>query len=139
MEPALAIFGPLLGQCFAAVIAPDIVDRHCFQSVYNGQHVRDTHIVSAKGKPVYSGETLYSVDGDRLDFTYINSGGGVGHGAATIEPGALIYSGSMKPSPGRPAIPIKGRWTIGKSGYDVNNEGQAALHFAPAQQDVPRE
>lgn len=132
MEPALAIFGPLLGQCFVAVIAPGVLDRHCFASVYDGQHVRVTHQVAIEGKPAYSGEMTYSFNGIGLDFTYVNSNGGVGHGAATVEDGTLKFSGSLKPSPDLETGPMAGRWLIHSGGYDVETVGQPTLHFVSA-------
>ena len=133
MEPALFIFGPLIGHCFTAMISPGVIDRHCFAWVYESAHVRDTHVVTAEGKAVYSGETLYSFDGRGLEFTYINSGGGVGHGTASIEDDVMNFSGSMKPSPEQPAVPMNGRWHISDIGYDVETEGQPLRHFRSAQ------
>ena len=129
MEPALAIFAPLLGKCFAAKLAPETVDRHCFASVYEGAHVRDTHVVTAKGKPVYSGETVYSFDGKGLEFTYFNSLGGSGRGAATVQSGVMTYSLSMKAKPADAPQQYRGKWTIDGDGYDVADEGQPARRF----------
>jgi hypothetical protein len=130
VEPALAIFGPLIGQCFVATIAPNVTDRHCFESVYERAHVRDTHVVTANGKDVYSGETIYSFDGRGLDFTYFNSNGGVGHGTASVAGDLLSFAGSMKPSPDKAAVPMKGYWRISEAGFEVENEGQPKLSFS---------
>ena len=120
----------MLGKCFAATLAPETVDRHCFSSVYDGAHVRDTHVVTAKGKPVYSGESVYSFDGKGLELVYFNSMGGAGRGTATVQSGVMSYSLSMKAKPSDAAQHYRGKWTIGTDGYDVADEGQPARHFA---------
>ena len=130
MEPALAIFAPLLGKCFAATLAPQTVDRHCFASVYDGVHVRDTHVVTAKGKPVYSGESVYSFDGKGLQFTYVNSMGGVGHGTATVQSGVMSYDLSMKAKPAGAPQQFRGKWTVDAEGYDVADDGQPPHRFS---------
>ena len=129
MEPALAIFAPLLGKCFAATLAPETVDRHCFTSVYDGAHVRDTHVVTAKGKPVYSGESVYSFDGKGLEFVYFNSMGGAGHGTATVQSGLLSYDLAMKAKPMAASQRFHGKWTIDAVGYTVADDGQPARRF----------
>ena len=129
MEPALAIFAPLLAKCFAATLSPGVVDRHCFTPVYGEAHVRDTHVVTAGGKAVYSGETIYSFDGKGLEFTYFNSMGGVGHGTATLQSGVMTYAMSMKAKPDSAAQALRGKWTIGEGGYDVADEGQPSRRF----------
>ena len=129
MEQALAIFAPLLGHCFAATLSPGVIDRHCFADVYNGAHVRDTHVVTAQGKAVYSGETIYSFDGSRIEFTYVNSMGGVGHGMAAPSANSIAFTGSMVGSPGAKPAPISSRWTIGSSFYDVVQPGARTLRF----------
>ena len=129
MEPALAIFAPLLGHCFAATISPGVVDRHCFSDVYKGAHVRDVHVVTSNGKEAYAGETIYSFDGRTIQFTYLNSMGGVGHGTAASNNGAVEFAGSMLGSPGAKPTPIASRWTIGTAFYDVVNHGAPALRF----------
>jgi uncharacterized protein YndB with AHSA1/START domain len=76
----------LLGHCWRGEFASGAVDTHCFESAYQGQHVRDRHEVTGSGAP-YRGETLYSRDGKRVGYTYWNSSGGVSRGrmAATAE------------------------------------------------------
>ena len=75
-------------------------DTHCFEPVFDGQHVRDRHEVKGPGAP-YRGETLYSWDGaaKRVGYTYWNSSGGVSRGsmAATAEGldfGDQVYTGA---------------------------------------------
>ena len=129
MEPALAIFAPLLGKCFSAAIAAGITDQHCFTAVYGGAHVRDAHAVTSGGELVYSGETIYSMGPSGAEFTYVNSDGGVGHGTVSIKVPSLSFTGSMAGSSSAPAKPISGKWTIGIDGYDVVNDGQQPRRF----------
>lgn len=129
MEPALAIFAPLLAKCFAATLSPGVVDRHCFSSVYGEAHVRDTHVVTSGGKAVYSGETIYSFDGKGLEFTYFNSMGGVGHGTVAVQSPVLTFTGSIKADPSKSSERMAAKWTIGEDGYDVAGEGQPTRRF----------
>ena len=130
MEPALAIFAPLLAKCFVATLSPGVVDRHCFAPVYGEAHVRDTHVVTANGKAVYSGETIYSFDGKGLEFTYFNSMGGIGHGTAVVEAPFLTFTGSMRADPSKSPVRMAGTWTVGIDGYDVASEGQPTRRFS---------
>ena len=130
MEPALAFFAPLLGKCFAASLSPTAIDRHCFSAVYAGVHVRDTHVVTVGGKAVYSGETIYSATGDGVEFTYLNSTGGVGHGTVTVQSSSATFAGSMKGHPGAKPKPINSQWTLGQGGYDVVNDGSRPIHVS---------
>src|SRR3954468_11937136 len=76
----LAPFKPFVGSCWRASFSATTTDTHCFEAMYGGAHIRDRHEVKEKGKTVYAGETIYSVDGPDLVFTYVNSLGGVGIG-----------------------------------------------------------
>jgi hypothetical protein len=129
MGPALAFFAPLLGKCFVATLAAGTVDRHCFAAIYGGAHVRDTHFVIVGTKPVYSGETIYSESGAGLEFTYVNSTGGVGHGTVAVKRPAATFLGMMKGEPEAAPQPINVTWVINAGGYDVINEGKPAVHF----------
>jgi hypothetical protein len=82
----------LLGHCWRGEFRDGVVDTHCFESVYRGQHVRDRHEVSGPGAP-YRGETLYSWDGSakRVGYTYWNSSGGVSRGSLTSRPDGLDF------------------------------------------------
>ena len=107
------LLGPLLalaGQCFAGDVAPGSRDIHCFASVYGGQHVRDVHRVISGGRTVYRGETMYSVDGDALSFTYLSSIGGIGRGTATLMPGNWSFAGTMRATPAAAPAPFAVRW-----------------------------
>ena len=129
MEPALAIFAPLIGHCFAAEIAPDVIDRHCFADVYKGGHVRDVHVVTSKGKQVYAGESVYSFNGKDIEFVYFNSMGGVGHGIAKTNGEGFSFEMTMKAKPEDEAKPFSAAWSIGRNFYEVRNPGKPPLRF----------
>lgn len=132
MDPALATFASLIGNCYAATIAPGTEDTHCFRDMFDGAHVRDTHVVTKDDMAVYQGETIYSETPDGIVFTYANSDGGVGQGKARFEGGAIMFEMSMHATGRAPALPIHSRWVIGANGYDVTAEGKAAIHYGPA-------
>src|SRR5690349_14484920 len=71
----------LVGHCWRGEIGPGRLDTHCFERVYDGQHVRDRHEVTG-GPGVYRGESLYSWDGaaNAVTYSYWNSAGGVSRG-----------------------------------------------------------
>ena len=129
-EPAssqLAVFKPLVGHCWSATIAKDTVDRHCFTAMYGGAHVRDDHVVKASGREVYSGSTIYSVEGEALTLTYYNSMGGVGRGSAKSAGPDVQFTMTMRARPGDPPAPHKATWRIGPDGYTVTNAGGTHL------------
>ena len=108
----LSPFNPFVGACWRADFTATVHDTHCFEQLYGGAHVRDRHEVRDNGKTVYAGETIYSADGDSLVFTYVNSLGGVGHGAARAGGGKLRFSGSMRGSPADAPQPIDSEWRV---------------------------
>lgn len=82
----------LLGHCWRGEFKSGAVDRHCFESAYGGQHVRDRHEVIGPAAP-YRGETLYSWDGaaKRVGYTYWSSTGGVSRGTMAATPEGLDF------------------------------------------------
>ncbi len=129
MAGPLGIYGALIGHCFTATLSTNVTDRHCFASVYDGAHVRDTHVVTAGGKAVYSGETLYSVGANGLEFTYLNSDGGVGHGLVRAAGQRLAITGSMLPAPGKKAVKIDSVWTLSATGFAAADAGKPAVRY----------
>ena len=121
---ALTIFATLLGHCWQAQLSPRDIDTHCFTDMWNGAHVRDAHVVTHAGKEVYSGETIYSFDGQAVIFTYYNSLGGVGAGTARAADKSIAFDGSMRAGPTSKPQPIKSQWRLGSDGYDVISDGK---------------
>jgi hypothetical protein len=89
-------------------------DTHCFEPVFDGQHVRDRHEVKEGGEGVYRGETLYSWDGGsgRVAYVYWNSLGGVSRGAMVPAPGRLDFGGETYKAPDGRETTISTYWRI---------------------------
>lgn len=110
--PDLSAFNPLLGACWRTDFSATVSDTHCFESMYGGAHVRDRHEVRDGAKTVYAGETIYSVDGPDLVFTYFNSLGGVGIGKVGASEKMLGFTGTMRAAPDRPEEQIDSEWRL---------------------------
>jgi len=102
-SPTLSVFKPLVGACWRADFAPTVQDTHCFEAMYGGAHIRDRHEVRDKGRAVYSGETIYSVEDGKVVFSYYNSMGGVGRGVVILDGANLCFKRATAAS--RKAIP----------------------------------
>src|SRR2546423_12483391 len=68
-------------------------DEHCFQWIYAGKALRDTHTVHAPGRPDYVGETLYYWDSGSRRVEYI-----------LLENICLNIPGNMENNPGPPGF-----------------------------------
>lgn len=144
--PSLDTFKPFVGACWRADFNAKVQDTHCFETMYGGAHVRDRHKVRESGKTVYAGETVYSVDGPDLVFTYFNSLGGVGQGKVGSADRLLGFTGTMRPSPDKPEQSIDSEWRIVDADhYEVRSfvqsrSGEAApvLKFSRVKEPVRR-
>jgi hypothetical protein len=117
----------LVGHCWAGPApGPGGTDKHCFESVYGGQHVRDRHVVTVAGRDVYAGESLYSVHGRKVVFTYWNSIGGLGTGEAAFASGEWRFSGTIHASPDGAEEPMAATWRQVDGGYEVVDSPKAA-------------
>lgn len=119
-QPALQPLSRFVGHCWSGE-APGGggTDRHCFEAVYGGQHIRDRHTVKVGGKTVYAGESLYSVENGAVTFSYWNSMGGVGHGRAWAKGNELDFSGQMRADPSATPEPMNATWRVVPGGYEV--------------------
>jgi hypothetical protein len=125
-EPALQPLATFEGHCRRGEAPAGAgVDTHCFDSVYNGHHIRDRHHVTVDGKTIYSGETLYSVEDGAISFTYWNSLGGVGHGTAKASGAQISFSGLMREEPASAQAPMHATWRKVAGGYEVRWPGGA--------------
>lgn len=124
-QAPLQPFAPLIGHCFAGP-APGGkgIDRHCFENVYGGQHIRDRHVVTIGGKDVYAGETVYSVKGAQVILTYWNSLGGLGTGTATLGAGEWRFNGTIHTTPDGKEQPMAASWKLTPDGYEVMSAGK---------------
>ena len=132
-QTPLQPFAPLVSHCFVGP-RPDNkgTDRHCFEGVYGGQHIRDRHVVTVGGKEVYAGETIYSAKGAQVIFTYWNSLGGLGTGIASLAPDRWRFSGTVHGTPDGKEQPIATTWKLSPEGYDVSSEGERPRPFKRA-------
>ncbi len=108
----LPMFEPFVGACWRAQFSATVSDTHCFEAMYGGAHVRDSHEVKDGGKVVYAGETVFSVEGPDVVFTYVNSTGGIGRGKVSRAGDILKFAGSMRGSPDKPPQPIDSEWRL---------------------------
>ena len=119
-QPPLQPWSALVGHCFAGPAPVEGgIDRHCFESVYGGQHVRDRHVVTVGGKDVYAGETIYSAKGPKVIFTYWNSIGGLGTGEAMIAGHKWSFSGTIHATAASGEQPMTAAWAMVPNGYQV--------------------
>lgn len=121
-QPQLGSWSFLVGHCFIGE-APggSGEDKHCFEAVFGGQHIRDRHVVSSRGHDVYAGETLYSARGSKVIFTYWNSLGGLGTGDAIVTPDGWHFSGSIHATAAGADEPFTATWRKVNDGYEVSN------------------
>jgi hypothetical protein len=126
----LSVFSRLLGHCWEGQMAADTLDVHCFETLYDGAHVRDRHVVLVKGAPAYKGVTYYSREGRRVTFVYLNSHGGVGQGEASPDAAGVCFKGRMRGAPdaGTQAIASCWRWQA-DGGYVVTAKGAGPVRF----------
>jgi hypothetical protein len=101
-------------------------DEHCFEWLYGGRMLRDTHHVHAIGRPDYVGETTYYWDAQAraVEFLYIENAGGFGHGTVQSQGNVLVFPASEFVSDGG-VVTLRTRWTpIGDDAYEVLSETQ---------------
>jgi hypothetical protein len=104
-------------------------DKHCFESVFGGQHVRDRHAVTAGGRVVYAGESIYSSQGPKVVFTYWNSLGGVGTGEAVFGSGEWRFAGAIHPTSTSAEEPMTAVWRKVEGGYEVREGSEPPRRF----------
>ena len=87
----LSALRPFVGSCWRTQVHAIVNDTHCFESMYGGRHIREQQEDRENSKDVYSGETIYSVDGNSVVFTYYTSLGGIGRGTVSREGSTLTF------------------------------------------------
>ena len=117
----------LAGHCWKGAFADGkTTDEHCFSWMYGGRVLRDTHVVRSPGKPDGVGESTYYVDsaGNRLEFLYIENGGGFSRGTVESLPEALLFPDTQYISDGE-ALVYRARWTRkDEKSYEAWSEAQ---------------
>ncbi len=126
-EP-LAAFTPmafLAGHCWKADMpVAGQTDTHCFEWLYGGKALRDTHTVRTPAKPDYVGETTYYFDSvaNTVEYIYIENHGGVSRGKVESAPGAIVFPATQHVYNGR-AMTYRSRWTpAGDDAYEALSE-----------------
>jgi hypothetical protein len=119
-EPPLQPWAAFVGHCWAGPAPGNAgTDRHCFESVYGGQHVRDRHSVTVNGREVYAGESVYSAKGPQVIFTYWNSLGGLGTGTAVVAGDEWRFNGTIHATATSAEEPMTAAWKFVPGGYEV--------------------
>lgn len=91
LRPELKPFSFFVGSCWTGTFpGGKTTDTHCFESMFDGQFVRDRHKVSGGS---YEGETVYWWDKgtNRITYTYWASDGGVSSGIAEIDGDTIVF------------------------------------------------
>ena len=129
-QPPLQPWSALVGHCFAGPAPVEGgIDKHCFESVYGGQHIRDRHVVTAGGKEVYAGESVYSAKGAQVMFTYWNSLGGLGTGQAAIAGDDWRFNGTIHATATSAEEPMTAEWKMVPEGYQVTEGAEPPRLF----------
>jgi len=119
LRSGLEPLGFLVGHCWRGHFASGEQDTHCFDAAYGGQHVRDHHEVTG-GARLYSGETLYSIDGDAVSYTYWNSIGGVSRGTMRPQSDGLDFGTETYRGPDGRQAAIATAWRrVGADAYEA--------------------
>ena len=130
-EP-LEAFAPmafLAGNCWKGQFADGKqTDEHCFQWLYGGRALRDTHTVRAPGRPDYVGETTYYYDSaaKRIEWLYIENLGGISRGTVQSEGKTLVFPPTEYVGDGQ-TMTYRVRWTpVGGDAYEAWSEAKRA-------------
>jgi len=131
---ALKPMAYLAGSCWKGVF-PDgkQTDEHCFQWLYGGKALRDTHTVRASGRPDYVGETTYYWDSAarRVEYLYVENLGGISRGTMESAPPALVFPPTQYVEGGK-SMTFRTRWTKVDDGtYEVFAEAENKGAWAP--------
>ena len=121
LRQVLEPLGFLVGYCWEGEFpASGERDVHCFDSVYEGQHVRDRHQVTG-GTRVYRGETIYSsVPEGAVTYTYWNSLGGVSRGTMRPRADGLDFGDESYRAPDGRSMTISTHWRrVGEDSYEA--------------------
>ncbi|HEY1328194.1 MAG TPA: hypothetical protein VGI14_14730 [Casimicrobiaceae bacterium] len=125
--PAFQPMAFLAGHCWKGDFADGRqTDEHCFQWLYGGMALRDTHTVRAPGRPDYVGETTYYFDSAarRVEWVYIENQGGVSRGTVQGVEGALVFPATQFVGDGN-VMTYRVRWTpMGPDAYEAWSEMQ---------------
>jgi len=115
----------LAGHCWKGTFpGSDKTDEHCFQWLYGGTALRDTHTVRGPGMPDYLGETTYywNPAAKRVEFLYIENFGGSSRGTMEPTPNALTFPPTEYVDSDS-TLTYRVRWTpVGADAYEAWSE-----------------
>jgi hypothetical protein len=87
----------LAGHCWRGTFpGRTVTDEHCFEWMYNGNYLRDRHVVRGDSLP-YEGETTYAWDAQqkKIVYWYIALPGFFSRGTVAPRPGALVFDDTV--------------------------------------------
>ena len=131
VRQGLEPLGFLVGHCWRGEMANGEVDVHCFETVFDGQHVRDRHEVTGGRRP-YRGETIYSWDGSAnvVSYTYWNTSGGVSRGTMRPEADRLQFGDETYRAPDGREISLATSWRrLGEDSYESATTSAGSPHM----------
>ena len=111
----------LVGSCWTGTF-PDgkATDTHCFEPVYGGQFIRDTHVV--KGPKPYEGESIHAWDAQKkkLVYVYWANSGSISFGTSEPQASGEIVFPQADVASSAGTVAIKSTWTPrGPDSYEV--------------------
>ncbi len=101
------------------------IDKHCFEPMYDGKHLRDRHVVTdAAGKVTYEGETIYAFNGKarRIEYAYFSSDGAVSYGSVSAKDGGQVldFGDETFNGPDGKELKISTEWRrVGDDAYEA--------------------
>lgn len=104
-------------------------DEHCFEWLYGGRFLRDTHTVHGPGHPDYKGETTYYWDAQaqQVQYLYIESEGGFSRGTARPASDGVNFPETTEVENGKAQV-YRSRWQ-----HDAGDVYQVVTEFKTAQ------
>jgi hypothetical protein len=125
----------LVGHCWqGAFPAGATTDKHCFSWIYGNKFVRDEHVVHhADGSPDGLGESIYMWDAaaGKLEYLYIESGGGFSRGFVTREADVLVFPPTQYLENGKTQTYRSSWHRAAADAYEVVTEFQVKEHWVP--------
>jgi hypothetical protein len=114
----------LVGSCWTGTF-PDgkATDTHCFEPVYGGQFIRDTHVVKG-GPKAYEGESIHAWDAQKkkLVYVYWANSGSISFGTSEPQASGEIVFPLADVASSAGTVAIKSTWTArGADSYEVSS------------------
>lgn len=91
LTPALQPLQFLVGHCWRTTLKEGPTDTHCFVALAGGTQVRDRHTVRKEGRPIYTGESVFTAPAGKLHFIYTGSTGAHIEGPMHVAGDKIIF------------------------------------------------